>query len=66
MACVFGSFFIALAPKIDAICASNDLANRPSMSWLQSSTNTKPPLRTYRSKLRRSAGLNSTSLCPAR
>ena len=36
----------AREPKIDAICASNDFANRPSMSWLQSSTNTKPPLRT--------------------
>ena len=43
---VYSSFFIALAPKIVAICASNDLANRPSMSWLQSSTKTKPPLRT--------------------
>ena len=43
---VFSSFFNASAPKIVAISCSNDFANRPSTSWLQSSTRTKPPART--------------------
>ncbi len=41
-------FSSALRPRSTArICSSKERANRPSMSWLQSSTNTKPPLRTY-------------------
>ena len=54
-ACIFPLFYKqmksmrkmqALAPKMLRICASKEVANRPSMSWLQSSTKTKPPLRT--------------------
>ena len=39
-------FCYLAGPNSLAICASNDLANSPSISWLQSSTNTNPPLRT--------------------
>ena len=44
--CSFGIFGNASGPKMSAIWRSKERANRPSMSWLQSSTKTKPPLST--------------------
>jgi len=62
---VVGYFLQAAGPKRVRICSSKDRAKRPSISWLQSSAKTNPPLATYLWKLALSCAIELYQLMAA-